>query len=521
MSAAHAHSYQSPHAQQPRPRQQAAAPQSLAPDTPAHRLLNHVSPDTQLTGLGIAVLRIVRLTESGDNALQELSQALLAEPVIAQKLIRSANAVSTQRGTAPVTTMSRAIVVLGLDQVRAIASSTALLDHLSDRKQAAHIQEEFAQTLYATTLARELASIRTGVDPEEAAVCTLFRSFGRLMAAMYLHEPFDRALTLARTQDMPEGQAAARVLGMGFDRLGIEVLNRWRLPERIAQAALPCPSVVRPSSSAHVTLRVLAEFCTEVAEAVRQANLLSRRHRIELLLERYGDGLGLHRKQLKQALRETDEAARERGQALGIFGTGAAGDCLEDANLVTLSPSNRAGASLTLSAGVASLGRMLERHQSPEAVCTHSLQVLRRAFDFQRVVLCETDRTAHEYRIEHLTGKALNAPPEQLAFSVPGSNDLFSAALSKNADVYIREASDERVQKSLPIWHRATCPDARSFLLLPLSANGATIGFIYADYGQSNVRRLTTEEVALLKTLKTQVALALRHANLLARAAPA
>jgi GAF domain-containing protein len=94
-------------------------------------------------------------------------------------------------------------------------------------------------------------------------------------------------------------------------------------------------------------------------------------------------------------------------------------------------------------------------------------------------------------------------------------------ALSRNADVYIREASEGRVQKSLPIWHRATCPDARSFLVLPLSANGATIGFIYADYGQSNVRRLTTEEVALLKTLKTQVALALRHANLLARATPA
>ena len=67
--------------------------------------------------------------------------------------------------------------------------------------------------------------------------------------------------------------------------------------------------------------------------------------------------------------------------------TGAAGDCLEDANLVTLSPSNRAGASLTLGAGVASLSRMLERHQSPEAICTHGLQVLKRAFEFQRVFL--------------------------------------------------------------------------------------------------------------------------------------
>jgi HD-like signal output (HDOD) protein len=518
MSAAHSFqpSTARPQPSLPQPRRQ----ESLAPDTPAQRLLNHLSPDTQLTGLGVAILRIVRLTESGDRALQDLSRALLAEPFIAQKVIRSANAMSARHRTAPVTSVSRAIVVLGLDQVRAIASSTALLDHLQDRKQAAHIQEEFAQSLYATTLARELASARAGVDPEEAAVCTMFRSFGRLMAAMYLHEPFDRALALARSEDMKESEAAARTLGMGFDRLGIEVLNRWQLPERITQAALPCPALVRPSNSPHVTLRILAEFCTETAEAVRQANLLSRRHRIELLLERYGDGLGLQRKQLKQALRETDELARELGEGLGIFGTGAAGDCLEDKNLVTLSPSNRAGTSLTLSAGVASLSRMLERHQSPEAICTHGLQVLRRAFEFQRVVLCETDSAAREYRIGNLAGKALHAPQEQFALVVFNGNDLFTAALAKNADVYIREATDERLQKSLPIWHRATCPDARSFLLLPLSANGTPIGFIYADYAQSNVRRLTTEEVGLLKTLKTQIALALRQANLLAQCTP-
>jgi len=515
-----AHSFQQSYTPQQRQFQQPARPASLAPDTPAQRLLTQLSPDTQLTGLGIAVLRIVRLTENGDRALQELSHALLAEPFAAQKVIRSANAMSAQRGTASVTTISRAIIVLGLDQVRAIASSTALLDHLQDRRQAAHIQEEFAQSLYATTLARELASARSGVDAEEAAVCTMFRSFGRLMAAMYLHEPYERALQLARSESLQEGQAAARTLGMGFDRLGIEVLNRWQLPERITQAALPCPTVVRPSSSAHVTLRILAEFCTETAEAVRQANLLSRRHRIDLLLERYGDGLGLQRKQLKQALRETDERARELGEALGIFGTGAAGDCLEDTDLVTLSPSNRAGASLTLGAGVASLGRMLERHQSPEAICTHGLQVLRRAFDFQRVVLCETDSEASRHRIGQLAGKALHASAEQFAFIAPNANDLFSAALAKCADVYIREAADERVQKSLPAWHRAACPDARSFLLLPLSTNSSIIGFIYADYAQSNVRRLTTEEVGLVKTLKMQIAIALRQVNLLIHPAP-
>src|SRR3954453_2918577 len=499
------------------PHAPALAHRLVAPGAPAQRLLDQLSADSQLTGLGIAVLRIVRLTENTERAPHELAQALLADPFIAQKVIRSANAMTAQRGVAAVTTVSRAIVVLGLEQVRAIASSTALLDHLQDRREAARIQEEFAQTLYATTLARELASIRSGVDGEEAAVCTLFRSFGRLMAAMYLHQPFEDAMVLARSEELSDGQAAAQTLGMGFDRLGIEVLNRWRLPERITQAALPCPAIVRATKNPNVLLRILAQFCTEIAEAVRQGNLLSRRHRIELLLERFGEGLGLQRKQLKQALRETDERARELGNTLGIFGSGAAGDCLEDANLLTLKPSSRTSASLTLSAGVASLSRMLERNQAPEAVCPNGLQALRRAFDFQRVVLYETDSTVSEYRVSYLTGKPLNTSEQRFSFSVPGRTDLFHAALAQDADVYIREAADERMQKALPTWHRTLCPDARSVLILPLKASGTTIGFVYADYGSSNARRLTAGEVQLLKTLKAQIGLGLRKATLLAQ----
>lgn len=495
------------------PQPHAVDSHSRIADTPAQRLLDQLRPDMQLTGLGIAVLRIVRLAETGDHALQELSQALIADPFIAQKVIRSANAVTAKRSVAPVTTVSRAIVVLGFDQVREVAAQTALLDQLENREQAARVQQEFSQTLYASTLASELASARAALDPEEAAVCTLFRGFGRLMAAIYLPDAFAQAQVIAAGGELTESQAAAQALGMGFDRLGIEVLNRWSLPERITQAALPCPAVIRSTVNPQVQLRILAEFCTETAEAVRQGNLLARRHRIELLLERYGEGLGLNRKQLKQALRATDERARELGDQLGLFGTGAAGDCLEDANLITISPSNRAGASLTLSAGVASLARMLERRQPPEAILSHGVQVLRRAFEFQRVILCETDNKVSSYRIVCIGGKPVHASEQCFSFAVPARSDLFTAALVKDADVYIREAADEAMVKALPAWHRTMCFDARSLLILPLRASGNIAGFLYADFGQRSTRRLTSEEVELIKTLKTQIAVALRQAR--------
>src|SRR6185436_5949640 len=106
-----AYSYKQSHVPAQYLPQPAARPQSYVPETPAQRLLDQLSAETHLTGLGIAVLRILRISENGDRAVRELSQALLAEPFIAQKVIRCANAAAGPR--ASITTISRAIVVLG------------------------------------------------------------------------------------------------------------------------------------------------------------------------------------------------------------------------------------------------------------------------------------------------------------------------------------------------------------------------------------------------------------------------
>jgi GAF domain-containing protein len=230
-----------------------------------------------------------------------------------------------------------------------------------------------------------------------------------------------------------------------------------------------------------------------------------------MLLERYGEGLGLQRKELKDALRTTDERAQQVGNSLGIFGTGAAGDSLEDGKFFALSAESRRGISVTLSAGVASLGRMLERQQSPDAILTHGVEVLRRAFDFQRVFVCEAERSTGNCRVIRLAGKSLPLE-DDLTFMSFSKNDLFSAALLKSADVYIAEAADERIRRALPAWHRAICPDARSFLLLPVASRNEYQAFLYADHARSHSRRPTHDEVQLLMTLKMQVGLALRQA---------
>jgi HD-like signal output (HDOD) protein len=480
--------------------------------TPAQNLLDQISSSLGLAGFGIDVAGIGRLGETGDRATQQLAHAVLSEPFIAQKIIRAANVVRDLRGNPAVTTISKAIALLGLEQVRALALSTLPVDRLRNKQQAARVREELSRSLYAATLAREIAVGHTTIDPEEAAVCALFRGYGRLIATVYLYEPYAQALDLARDGQMSPNTAAVKALGMDIDQLGVEALIRMGMPERIVQAAYACPAHIRPSTSPQIYLRTLAEFCVEAADAVREPQPDAQRRRVEALLDRFSRALGVTPRRLQAALRSSDEHSSERGPAKEALVPVRGGTPLDENRLVTLSPANRPGALLTLGAGVASLSRMFERGEPPKARLRHAANVLQRAYHFQRVILCLKD-AAGVFRAQIVSGKAPDTRAAQFGFKEMAVHDLFNAAVLQSADIYIRDATEAKLQQNLPEWFKLTCPDARSFLLLSISGAGGTVGFFYADHADKNVPGLTGEEAQLVKTLKLLAWVAVHQAQ--------
>src|SRR5689334_22659712 len=266
---------------------------------PAREFLDQLARHPELSGLGIAVAHIVGLVDRPQSAIPELTQAIMAEPFIAQKLLRAANVAIVRCESAPVTTLSKAIVVLGLEQVRTLALSTLLLSRLKNKRQADQLRCEFATLIYASTLAREIAAARSLFEPEEAAVCALFRSFGRLLVGLYRYDTYQRIRALAVEERINENQAAVRLLGLSFDRLGVELLTRWGFPQRILHALSPCPEPIRFNTNGEARLQTLAAFCMELALGLWEPMLSARRQNIEMLLQRFGPALRLERHHLK------------------------------------------------------------------------------------------------------------------------------------------------------------------------------------------------------------------------------
>ena len=72
-----------------------------------------------------------------------------------------------QAGGGSVSTISRAVLVLGFDAVRNIAITVMLFEHLQNKTNASHLKEEFLRANLAGILAKEIGERTSARDVEE------------------------------------------------------------------------------------------------------------------------------------------------------------------------------------------------------------------------------------------------------------------------------------------------------------------------------------------------------------------
>src|SRR3954468_15700860 len=85
-------------------------------------LLQKFSSDSDLLALGSSVSRVVRLASADDEATRTLAYSILSDVALTQKILRLANTVFYRTASStPVTTISRAIFLLGFDTVKTSA----------------------------------------------------------------------------------------------------------------------------------------------------------------------------------------------------------------------------------------------------------------------------------------------------------------------------------------------------------------------------------------------------------------
>ncbi|MEK8050387.1 protein kinase [Ideonella sp. DXS22W] len=517
-------------------------------------LLRRMRHKSDFPAMSDRVLRIQRMASSETESLHSVSDEILKDVALTGKLLKLVNTAHFRRDVHGVSTVSRAVALVGMAGIRNLALSLVLVEHMKDKGHAQRLKESFLRVLLAGEMAHELAG--NPRDAEEAFLGAMFYNLGPLLAEYYFPDEAETVRDeLARQQregrldpkvhpDLLADRVAQQVLGLGWESLGVGVAKHWGLPE-VLQQCMRRPNAASPARALPAgaeRMRWLAVASNEMVEAVWEGDEQGLPERLEAVATRHGRALGVVGTDLRRAAEGAQRAVLEMAPALGLsvpaarrmLGASAAlpGPARVPAEVLatvrldhrqTADPAAQAAALAAareaavtlLNAGIQDItdtlaGDAVQLNQVLRMV----LETVYRALGCRRVLFCLRDGATGRLRGRFGLGEQADSLAPQfivLPAAPEGTTpDLFTVVCQKGTDTLIPDLAEPRVASALPAWFRRQ-GFGGSCLLLPMSLRGAPFALIYADHAGT----MPVEERgrALLRTLRNQTVLAFRQAG--------
>ncbi len=510
-------------------------------------LLRRMRHKSDFPALSESVTAINRIANSETESIDKLSNTILKDFALTNKLLRLVNsAYFRPAGGGSISTVSRAVVVLGFEAVRNIAITVLLFEHLQNKGNANQLKEDFLRANLAGVLSKDIGAAAQMRDLEQSFICSLFHSLGRLLSQYYFPEESDEIRRIIAQKTCSEELAARQVLGISFEELGVAIARQWGFPPLIISTIRSLPAgPVRTPVQQEDRLRVLAGFANELCDVIAQATPEARDRELKRTMSRYAEAVALDQtdilKTVQRAVEEVADFARvvhlnlqqtTFGKQMRLFAKGAvvdspAGAGGHDTNYadstVLLEPDPLAGggggngepqvdAQAVLTAGIQDISNTLIDGFQLNDILRIILETMYRAMGFRRVVLCIRDAKAGVMQGRFGFGPDANEVARAFRFTLSFTPDIFHAATSKGVDILISDIDDPKIASRIPDWYRKAVP-AHSFVLFPLNIKNNPVALIYADRDEPGGIAIPEKELQLLRTLRNQAILAIKQGS--------
>ncbi|MCE5181429.1 MAG: HDOD domain-containing protein [Betaproteobacteria bacterium] len=514
-------------------------------------LLRRMRHKSDFPALSESVSAINRITSSEMESASKLANSILRDVALTNKILKLVNAAFYKSyGGGTISTISRAVIILGFDAVRNIAITLILFEHLQNKSHAEQLKDEFVRALFSAILAKRISAGQGAKDPEEAFICAMFHNLGRLLAMFYFPEEAIAVTRVMEQKGCSEDAASNQVLGISYQDLGIGIAKVWGFPEQIVHSMrkLPPDSVPRPRSPMD-QLRIISGFSSELCTTIANTPRENRLKEIRKLSGRFGDHMPVAEKQvphtLDKSLEEITQYAStvrvsltqsQFGKQLAIWAghpeieekveETAALDLntlvlstvqefkskpttsldMDEASAEPVTPQTR------LTAGIQDISNSLVIDGcSLNDILRMILETMYRGMGFQRVMLCIKDGKQNVMQGRFGFGLEITQTAKNFRIPLAYTPDVFHAAMSRGVDILISDINDPKIRPHIPDWYRKNIA-AQTFALFPLNIKNVPVALIYVDKAQAGDIRIPDAELNLLRTLRNQAIMAIKQA---------
>lgn len=492
----------------------------------AQSLLDEIVQQRDFPALSQVVSQVTRLADSEDAHADDLTESILRDVSLTNKLLRIVNSAHYgQFGDTPINTVSRAIIILGFDNVRHAALSLMLFDHLANRAQAAELKAEAVESFYRGIIGRQLAAKAGMRNTEEVLISGLFRNLGRMMCRLYFHPKTQQVTELQASQGLSEEIASRRVFGLSYDEFGQSLGHHWHLPATLLQGMTPLPpGPVKTPANEAARVQILASMADALYEAVRDNEGEALHQAIIAVAKKFGQAVPVNPEALVAILQQAGEDMEREARILQVdlktsplmrrllaqpAEEAKSGGKAEDGIQELAEVASGTDPTAILITGLQDLTTMLLDNANTGDLLHVAAELLYRSRCFDHIVISGVAPSGKELVGRIGFGPQAERLKKGMRIPLSFTPDVFHAAISKGVDLMIADSRADNIRERIPAWY-AEKINAKSFLLLPISVGNRTVALIYADR-QDRSLQLPPQTLGLMKALRNQITLALRQ----------
>jgi HD-like signal output (HDOD) protein len=503
------------------------------------RVLERIRKGEDFPATSATISLITRLTTANEASITELANIILTDFGLTTKILKLMNSVFYMR-FGEVTTISRAIILLGLENLRDIALSLTLFEKLQ-RKNSRLLINLMAKAVYAGILGRKVAEKVGYTNAEEGFICSLFRNLGEILIAYYSPEeisgPGGRSLENRHEEKKTNERA---LMGASYQEIGMIIAGEWALPDMIVHCMKKVYSVeIVGNPSPRDKLHYISAISSQIAD-IMETTREGRKIHIKGLIESFGKQFEKLNDLIETIIPDANKDAIKYCDAYGLdfqkstLGVSITGHSPEPSALERESVS----VAYDLDAQAAHRSALTEKRdgiQSPETIFADGMKDVTNAIldnyslnDIFRIVIETMFRGMKSSGIEKtlLFIKDKKQPAMNLRltlgdsmeklrtwFTIPTDNtgDLFNIALARQRALFISNTSKEDVQHLIPEWFSTRINQPALLILLPIVVKGRPIGLVYLEGDPEYAESISSAHLNYLQVLHNQIMLAIKQ----------
>lgn len=445
--------------------------------------------DLELPALTSVVHELNDLAMDRGSIADQLAEVILRDATFTTQVLRIANSVHYNRGNPPITTISRAVVLLGFEQIREICISIRLIEGLLGENPRQHLLESLAESFHAAVQARNMARALRVERQEEIFITALLLRVGELAFWSTGGDPVETVHELIATGNLEPEKAAEKALGFPFRNLTRQLARDWRFGSLLQDALKE-----GDSGSRAVQVARLGEEISRVARDGWTSPAVD--ELIGRLCEFTGDEPETVREWLAENASQASAVAATYGATRICHLIPAMEAPVAEPEPEPASPPSGPDPALQLQV-MGELSAMAMEKVDVNVLFQTVLEGVHRGIGLERVLVAVSDPRHGMLSAKYALGVPDGELRESFRFpSTPDAENIFAWILHRHRHaLQVGADSDPAVRdRVLPEIRRIT--GTGEFVVGPLLVSGRAIGLIYADRGTGNRPLESTDFVA-------------------------